>query len=206
MKKAILSFFLTTILLTSGVHAQQAVNQCEDYPISSSNYPICCPSTVPFVAARCVDYKEAMCAARPQDPICSNPIRGGTQQTGPVNGGTSTQDSTAGATPHSGSNELATCSKIRLKSALDILIWLKCIIVVAIIPLIFALAFVVFLWGVFKFMTASDVKAKQEGQKVIWWGMLGLFVMVSVWGIIKILGTTLGIESTVPTLQTTYLK
>lgn len=97
------------------------------------------------------------------------------------------------------------CSAIALKSLLDILIWVKCSIVVALIPLIFALAFLFFLWGVFKFISATDSKTKQESQKVIWWGIIGLFVMVSVWGIIKILGDTLGIESTVPMLQTNYL-
>jgi hypothetical protein len=56
-------------------------------------------------------------------------------------------------------------------------------------------------------MRASDVKDKQESQKMIWWGMLGLFIMVSVWGIIKIVSTTLGLDSSVvPVLQTEYLK
>lgn len=97
------------------------------------------------------------------------------------------------------------CDAIKLNSLFNILIWIKCFIVNAIIPLIFALAFLFFLWGIFKFMRASDAKSKQESQKLIWWGLIGLFVMVSVWGIIKILGTTLGIESTVPMLQTEYL-
>lgn len=103
--------------------------------------------------------------------------------------------------------KLSACQSIKFKNVLNILIWLKCIIVVGIIPLIFALAFLFFLWGVFRFMMASDTKAKQESQKLIWWGLIGLFVMVSLWGIIKILNTTLGIDSTaVPILQTTYLK
>ncbi len=100
----------------------------------------------------------------------------------------------------------ASCDSIKLKSLFNILIWLKCFIVGAIIPLIFALAFLFFLWGVFKFMMASDPKSKQESQKLIWWGLVGLFVMVSVWGIIQILGNILGIESTVPMLQTDYLS
>lgn len=99
----------------------------------------------------------------------------------------------------------AQCSAIKLNSVINIMIWIKCFIVTAVIPLIFALAFMFFLWGVFKFMRASDAKAKQDSQKLIWWGLIGLFVMVSVWGIIRILGMTLGIETTVPMLQTEYL-
>jgi hypothetical protein len=98
------------------------------------------------------------------------------------------------------------CSSIKFKSVLDILIWLKCIAVAVLIPLIFAAAFVVFLWGIFKFMYATDSTKRKEAQKRIWWGLIGLFVMVSVWGIIKIAGQTLGIDPiAVPLLQTEYL-
>jgi hypothetical protein len=103
-------------------------------------------------------------------------------------------------------DSLAVCDAIKLKSILNILIWLKCIAVVALIPLIFAAAFVVFLWGIFKFMYATDSTKRKEAQKRIWWGLIGLFVMVSVWGIIKIAGETLGIDPVaVPLLQTEYL-
>lgn len=99
------------------------------------------------------------------------------------------------------------CSSIKFKSVLDILIWLKCVAVTILIPLIFAAAFVLFLWGVLKFMYAADATKKKESQKLIWYGLIGLFVMVSVWGIIKIVGTTLGIDPiAVPLLQTDYLK
>ncbi len=138
-------------------------------------------------------------------PFGTQPINGptgGTQQTNPFDTTTSS-DPGDGTSPQAGSVEILSCSNTKLRSLFDILIWVKCIIAVAVVPLIFSLAFLVFLWGVFKLMTASDVKGKQEGQKVIWWGILGLFVMVSLWGILKILGTTLGIDATVvPTLQT----
>jgi hypothetical protein len=95
---------------------------------------------------------------------------------------------------------------IQFKSALDILIWLKCVIVAAIIPLIFAVAFFFFLWGVFQFMIATTAEKRKEGRQRIWWGLIALFVMVSVWGIIKILSDTVGTGSAVPFLQTDYLN
>jgi hypothetical protein len=98
------------------------------------------------------------------------------------------------------------CSSIKFKTVIDILIWLKCIAVAVLIPLIFAAAFVVFLWGMLKFMYANESKKREEAKKLVWWGLIGLFVMVSVWGIIKIVGTTLGIDPiAVPLLDTTYL-
>ena len=181
-------------------------NQC--VLLNSFNYSRCCSASAtsndPEKMKRC---NEKRCEIIPNDPSCiqiSGPT-GGTQSSAPFGFIAGERDPTDSSSPQAGSIELSSCSKIQFKSALDILIWLKCVIIVAIIPLIFAIALVVFLWGVFKFMSASDVKSKQEGQKVIWWGILGLFVMVSVWGIIKILGTTLGIESAVPMLQTEYL-
>ena len=61
-------------------------------------------------------------------------------------------------------------------------------------------ATVVFLWGVIRFITAGGDEDKiREGRSLIIWGLIGLFVMVAVWGIVEILGQTLGIEEeTIP--------
>ncbi len=131
---------------------------------------------------------------------------GGSFSTLPLNSSQqATTLSNTGGTSQSSSSALAQCSAIRFASLLDIMIWVKCVIVIAVIPLIFTLAFVIFLWGVLRFMYASDSKDKEAAKGFIWWGLVGLFVMVSVWGIIRILGTTLGIDSTVPLLQTSAL-
>jgi hypothetical protein len=157
----------------------------------------------------------------PSDPRVVGPSEGmptpipgmiGVPESEPVNGPYTIDGNTSGGigqgntTTSGAGNSLRECSSIKFKSVIDILIWLKCIAVSVLIPLIFAAAFVVFLWGVLKFMYASDATKKKEGQKFIWYGLIGLFVMVSVWGIIKIVGTTLGIDPiAVPLLQTEYL-
>lgn len=54
--------------------------------------------------------------------------------------------------------------------------------------LILALAVVYFLWNVFKFiMAAGDEEARKEGLNGIIYGIIGIFVMVSLWGIIGFL-------------------
>lgn len=55
------------------------------------------------------------------------------------------------------------------------------------IPVVASLALLVFLWGLAKFIfrIGGDEKAIVEGKSLMKWGLIALFIMVSVWGIIK---------------------
>ncbi|OGF90704.1 hypothetical protein A3H65_03525 [Candidatus Giovannonibacteria bacterium RIFCSPLOWO2_02_FULL_45_14] len=56
-----------------------------------------------------------------------------------------------------------------------------------IIPLLFAIATIVFLWGVILYITAGgDEEKRKEGRNYIIFGLIGLFVMVSIWGIVNL--------------------
>jgi len=67
----------------------------------------------------------------------------------------------------------------------------------ALIPLLMVAAFVVFLWGVIKFITSGgDEEKKKSGKSLIIYGLIGLFVMVAVWGIIKLVQGTFGVTQT----------
>jgi uncharacterized membrane-anchored protein len=60
------------------------------------------------------------------------------------------------------------------------------------IPLIIGLALVGLLWGLTMYIfKAGDEKAQGEGKKVMFWGVIALFVMVSVWGIVGVLQESL---------------
>lgn len=51
-----------------------------------------------------------------------------------------------------------------------------------------ALAVVIFFWGLVKFVWHSDdAKALDEGKKLMGWGLVALFVLFSLWGILQIL-------------------
>ena len=68
------------------------------------------------------------------------------------------------------------------------------IINTVIVPVIFALAFLVFIWGVFQFVVnAGDETKRTEGRKFILWGLLGIVVLFSIWGFVNLLLSTLGI-------------
>ena len=70
-----------------------------------------------------------------------------------------------------------------------------------IIPVIFALAFAYFVWGVVKYFfldpsgkdSFSERGGYAEGRQFVLWGILGLVVLFSVWGILNMLLSTLGI-------------
>lgn len=62
------------------------------------------------------------------------------------------------------------------------------------------LATVVFIWGVIKFISAAgDPKKAAEGKQFIIWGLFGLFVIVAMWGLVKVIQNTFGLtETTIP--------
>lgn len=74
------------------------------------------------------------------------------------------------------------------------------------VVLIIALAVVFFLWGVAKFiLNAGDPEEQSKGKSIMFWGLIGLFVMTAVWGLINFLGDAFGLtddSASVPNLPT----
>jgi hypothetical protein len=67
------------------------------------------------------------------------------------------------------------------------------------LPIVIAIGLLVFLWGLVKFIFAGS-EGKDEGKHLMIWGLIALFVMVSVWGLVRWIGNALDIEQggTVP--------
>lgn len=69
------------------------------------------------------------------------------------------------------------------------------ILVSAVIPLIFALAFVVFILGVSRYVWSGGSEDKRkEGALFMTYGIIGLFAMFSVWGLVGLFTTFFGEE------------
>jgi hypothetical protein len=67
----------------------------------------------------------------------------------------------------------------------------------SLIPLIFGLALIYFFWGTAQFVLHSgEQKARDEGKQKMLWGIIAIFVFVSIWGILGFIGNTLGIPVT----------
>ncbi len=57
----------------------------------------------------------------------------------------------------------------------------------AAIPIAIALGLLLFIWGLVMYIGGSGDR-KEEGKNKMIWGVLALFIMVSVWGIVAVLG------------------
>lgn len=79
---------------------------------------------------------------------------------------------------------------------------------VVLVPLVFAVAFVAFIWGIFLYFIAggANEEKRDQGKQLAIWGIVGFFVMVSVWGLVNVLVGTFGFTNTnrpnLPTFST----
>lgn len=68
-----------------------------------------------------------------------------------------------------------------------------------VIILIIALAVVSFLYGIVTYIFRSgDETKRKEGLEYIYYGIIGLFVMISVWGLVALLSNTIGASFGIP--------
>lgn len=66
------------------------------------------------------------------------------------------------------------------------------------IPMALGAALLFFLWGMSLFILhADDESERAKGRKVMMWGIIGLFVIVSIWGIIGWISFTVGPQNTI---------
>lgn len=72
------------------------------------------------------------------------------------------------------------------------------VIVVPIVSLVFVLAVLLFIWGIAGLIIyRENPEKREEGQRNILWGVVGMFIMVSVYGIIRLIANTVGVSSPV---------
>lgn len=63
-------------------------------------------------------------------------------------------------------------------------------------PIVVALALLYFFYGLAKYiLNSSDEEKKDEGKSIMIWGIIALFVMVSVWGLVNILANTFEVNN-----------
>ena len=63
------------------------------------------------------------------------------------------------------------------------------------IPILITLATVWFIWGVIEYVVGGDEEAKKKGKDKMIYGIIGLVVIVSVWGIVALLTNTFGVQT-----------
>lgn len=65
------------------------------------------------------------------------------------------------------------------------------------VPMLFAVALIVFLWGIFQFyiFEGQDKEGQVRGHQLMLWGIIGFAVMISIWGIVNVVANTFGLVS-----------
>ena len=75
-------------------------------------------------------------------------------------------------------------------------------IIASLTPVVIAAAVVYFLWGVLQFVSAGDDAEKRKAaQGRMIHGVIAIFVMVSLWGLVGLLSNTLGLNGSVPPID-----
>lgn len=67
-------------------------------------------------------------------------------------------------------------------------------LLIVVVPIVIALGVVYFVYGIISYVIAGDEEAKKKGRDRIIFGIIGLAVIVSVWGLVRILTNTFGID------------
>lgn len=66
----------------------------------------------------------------------------------------------------------------------------------AVLPILIALGVVFFVYGVITYVISSDEEAKKAGRDRIIYGIIGLAVIIGLWGLVNIVTNTFGLENT----------
>ena len=64
-----------------------------------------------------------------------------------------------------------------------------------VVPVLIALGVVYFIWGVVSYVIGTDEEAKAAGRSKMIYGLIGLVVIVSIWGLVSILKTTFNLQN-----------
>ena len=71
----------------------------------------------------------------------------------------------------------------------------------SVVSLLISLAVVVFIYGVLTTMLSEGGEKKEDGKQYMLWGIIGIFVMVSMWGIVAVLQSTFNLSPAIPSIR-----
>ncbi len=68
----------------------------------------------------------------------------------------------------------------------------------SIIPLLITVGVIYFIWGIVQYVIADNEESKEKGKGKMMWGLVGLFVIVTFWGLIQVIQTSTDTENVDP--------
>ena len=118
-------------------------------------------------------------------------------------GGVSNSGSFLGISFGSSGSSISGCSSTICGIGTTILYIINSVLV----PLLFAIAFIMFLYGVAKSYIFSHGEPAEvaKGHTIILWGVIGFAIMISIWGLVNVVANTFGLSGYyAPALPTSY--
>lgn len=101
---------------------------------------------------------------------------------------------TPNVTFNSANNNSSNVCNNNLGSIKDVFDLAICILQRSVWPLLVSISVIVFIIGVIRYIkNADDSSAREEGRNFMIYGIVGLFVMISVWGLVGVLQGTFGL-------------
>jgi hypothetical protein len=100
-------------------------------------------------------------------------------------------------------NPTSFCADIDLQQSIgNIFMWASCTLIKFVVPLLFSLAVVAFIWGIIQFfLNPENEEKRKQGKSFMMWGIIALFVMVSMWGLVAVFSNTFGVKTLIPQLS-----
>jgi hypothetical protein len=99
--------------------------------------------------------------------------------------------------PNLNNTAVDACAGLDKTTVGGIVNFFSCTLIKSIVPLLFTLAVVGFIWGIIQYFLNPDNEEKRKaGKSFMIWGLIALFVMVSIWGLVGVLSNTFGINKT----------
>jgi len=95
------------------------------------------------------------------------------------------------------------CKNVSLTSIGNFFNFLSCTLIKSVAPFLISLATVAFVYGIIQyFLNPDNEEKRKKGKSYMMWGIIALFVIVSVWGLVGILSNTfLGGKTLIPQLS-----
>lgn len=97
------------------------------------------------------------------------------------------------------------CTALGTQTTLASILCKLSVLINTIIPILIALGVVYFIWGVISYVVAGDDEAKTKGRDKMIYGLIGLLVIVSIWGLVNILKRSFGVDND-PTISVPCIK
>lgn len=64
-----------------------------------------------------------------------------------------------------------------------------------VVPIVLVLALIYFIWNVIQYVTSKDEEERGAAKSAMIYGLIGFFVVLSVWGLVNLIGIVTGVKT-----------